>query len=746
MKGNHATIMETQKGTISINTKGKGFVRLESRAKLGREGDVPVQPEDIGEAFQGDLVEVSLYKGFRGLEHAVVEKVVEHKKLAFVGILTNDPTDPDAYFFEPDDKRANVIIEILKKDIAEDIAAELKPNLKVQVQLEKWLRLPHQVTREAREEKRNREKFGAADGGHSGQRADNHGPKNLSIDEEKALVAAPDFSVTRIASGRIIKIIGERGQNNTEMESIVLERGFDVTFAPEVVESAEQATAEYAKITPEEVAKRRDMRGVFTCTIDPFDAKDFDDALSIREATDEQKSAHPEAVYEIGIHIADVSHFVRPNTALDEEAKKRAFSVYLVDRTIPMLPSILSNGACSLNPHEDRYAYSAIFLVKKNGDIVDKWFGQTIIHSDKRFTYENAQEVLTANEAIATNQSAIDALAWKDDSNKELPFAKELLELNRIAKIYLKQKKENGAIDFETTEIKFKLDESGYPIGVYKKERIDTHRLVEEFMLLANREVSAYISDKNKIGGQERPGVYRVHDRPDPDRIKELGLYVRALGFDFPIDEKNANKVTPKQIQALLKEVEGSPEESMVKISTLRSMAKAIYATHDAGHFGLAYEHYTHFTSPIRRYPDLMVHRILSLVLAGSAVSPQQSPQYTKICENSSRREVEAADAERASVKYKQVEYMMKKIGQDFEVTISGISDFGMFVQEPEALAEGLIRIRDLQPEDFYTVDAKNFKIVGEKTKKEFHIGDKLQVKLVGADLENKMLDFKILV
>ncbi len=723
--------MQPQKGTISVNTKGKGFVRLESRAKLGREGDVPVQPEDIGEAFQGDTVEVTLYKGFRGLEHARVERVLEQKKNTFVGTITNDPSNPEVYFFEPDDKRTNVIIEIDKKSMDSAIKDALKPNLKVQVQLDKWLRLPHEITREAREDKRNRERY-----------AMQNANQNISVDANDALENGLDFSITRIASGRIIKIIGERGMNNTEMEAIVLERGFDVTFPEPVIKDAEHAEAEFSKITPEEVAKRRDMREVFTCTIDPLDAKDFDDALSIRPVTEEQKTAFPDAVYEIGIHIADVSHFVRPDTKLDEEAKKRAFSVYLVDRTIPMLPSILSNGACSLNPNTDRYAFSAIFLVNKNGQIFDKWFGKSIIHSNKRFTYENAQEVLTANEGIATNQAAIDALNWSDES---ATFAKELLEFNRIAKIYLKEKKANGAIDFETTEIKFQLDENGYPIGVYKKDRIDTHRLVEEFMLLANQEVSKFISENNKVGQEQRPGVFRVHDRPDPDRIKELGLYVRALGFDFPIDEKNANKVTPKQIQALLKEVEGKPEESMVKISTLRSMAKAIYAIYDKGHFGLAYDHYTHFTSPIRRYPDLMVHRIISILLENKVVSAQLSPVYTAICENSSRREVEAADAERASVKYKQVEYMMKKIGQEFDVTVSGISDFGMFVQEPEAMAEGLIRIRDLKPEDFYTVDAKNFKIVGERTKKEFHIGDILHVKLVSADLEAKMLNFQLL-
>jgi ribonuclease R len=777
------THQKIEQGTISINSKGKGFVRLESRAKLGREGDVPVQPEDIDGSFQGDVVEVELYSGYRGIEHARVISVVEQKKNMFVGTLSAEPSKPHSLFVEPDDGRANVIFEIKKDaelenllkeagfDMTDITAENQSTHIKVLVELEKWLRLPYQITKEARMDKRNKERDEMDRANYALAR----GEKVQAPEKPEHLL---DFSITRIASGKVIKIIGEAGKNNTEMESIVLERGFDVTFPTDVIASAEEASRIHSQITPDDLAHRRDMRGIFTCTIDPVDAKDFDDALSLRPLTEEEKVKYPGAAYEAGVHIADVSHFVREKTPLDTEAKKRAFSVYLVDRTIPMLPSILSNGACSLNPHEDRFAFSSIFKITETGEIKDRWFGQTIIHSDKRFSYESAQDVLNTFEGTDPK-----SLPWFDKSHEmdeaKIPtmYARELLEFNRIAKIYQTEKRGNGALDFETTEIKFKLDEDGRPLAVYKKERMDTHKLVEEFMLLANKEVAKFIDTHNRegghvespdtgdaqsdlsnskvSGGKERPAVFRVHDEPDPDRIKELTLFVNALGFDFNngnSDEHNTDHggkkkkriISPKQLQKLLNDVSGTPQEGMIKIATLRSMAKAIYATHDLGHFGLGFDNYTHFTSPIRRYPDLMVHRILGGLLQGKIVSQQLAPELEKICANSTRREIEAADAERSSVKYKQVEYMLDKVGQEFDVTISGIAEFGMFVQEPESLAEGLIRLVNLKPDDFYNADTKNYKIVGEKTKTEFHLGDKLHVRLENANLEEKMLDFRL--
>lgn len=690
-------------GVISLNSKGKGFVDIE-----GLEESIPVEPDDVSIALPGDTVEIETYTGFKGDTYGKVIKIVERKKLQFVGtIVKNTEAQGAQFILLPDDRRLNISIDIVGDESGQGLGG-LKENLKVVAKITDWE---------------------AEDG--------------------------------RYAKGALLEIIGEKGDNDAEMRSIVIERGFDTGFEQEVLDEADEAAKVFSSLTPskEEVASRRDVRGIFTCTIDPFDAKDFDDALSIRELAPEERvkdgngadnnvhiddsikpgSPLPEAFYEIGVHIADVSHFVRPGTALDREARKRAFSVYLVDRTIPMLPHVLSNGQCSLNPHEDRFAFSAIFKTTKDGKILDEWFGRTIMHSDRRFTYEEVQEILD------DKSQAADAAQYAD----------RLKEMNRIAKLMLKERQKAGSIDFETTEIKFKLDETGKPIAVYKKERLDAHKLVEEYMLLANREVAEYLHAKSKnlaakthghdgkaSGSAQGLGVYRVHSEPDYERLQDLGIFVRALGFDFN-PTKNIN---PRDVQSLLRQVEGSPAEAVIKIATLRSMAKATYATANTGHFGLAFDFYTQFTSPIRRYPDLMVHRILAILLEGKTVPAHMAVTLEKICLDSSRREVEAADAERASIKYKQVEYMQNKVGQILEAKVSGIADWGMYIEEPEAKAEGLIRLRDLKPDDFYTVDKKNYKVIGQNTKKEFNIGDPVKVKLIAADLDNKMLEFQLMV
>lgn len=705
-------------GVLSLNAKGKGFVRIE-----GQEDDIPVEPADIGLALSGDTVEIQATPGFKGLLYGKITRIVERKKLHFVGtIILNDNPAPGApkYVLSPDDRRANIEIELVGID--KNAVAEAGAASPADIEANKGIKTRPLTQEDMRE--------------------------NL-----KAIAAITDWQIEdgRFPRGELVRIIGEKGNNNAEMESIVLERGFDVTFEPEIVDEAEAAANGNSSINPsaEELAMRRDMRGVFTCTIDPFDAKDFDDALSIRPLAESEKRMYsretksysgeplPTAHYEVGVHIADVAHYVQLGTALDREARKRAFSVYLVDRTIPMLPSVLSNGMCSLNPNEDRFAFSAIFTMTKDGEILDKWFGRTIIHSDRRFTYEEAQELLNKVKSGEIAVDPSDTSTWH-----KAPYATETVEFDRIAKIMLKQRQQNGSIDFESTEIKFKLDENGKPIAVYKKERLDAHRLVEEYMLLANREVAEYTSKRNKELRTEKNGVYRVHESPDTERLQDLGVFVRTLGFDF----NPTKKITPKEIQKLLRDVEGSPAEAVIKIATLRSMAKATYQTINTGHFGLAFEYYTQFTSPIRRYPDLMVHRILAILLEGKTVPASISGILEKVCFDSSKREVEAADAERASIKYKQVEYMQGKVGQTFEVKVSGIADWGIYVEEPEAKAEGLLPLRTLKPDDFYSVDQKNYKVVGQNTKKEFNIGDKLIVKLLKADLETKMLDYEIVL
>ncbi|MES3005929.1 MAG: ribonuclease R [Patescibacteria group bacterium] len=653
-------------GIISINSKGKGFISLPDAGK--DDEDIVVQPENIGLALHGDTVEAETFAGYRGALEGKIISVAERKKTKFVGVVMRGTKNPNNFYLEPDDHRAHITIHLANANEGE-FTGKVHEGQKAfaEIVLDNWT-------------------------------------------EEKG----------RIPDGRLLEIIGEKGDNNAEMHAIVLERGFDTTFPADVLEEADAASKKLSAFSAEELSERRDFRDTFTCTIDPIDAKDFDDALSLKDMDEKDEQGRP--LVEIGIHIADVAHYVVPGTALDREARKRAFSVYLVDRTIPMLPHVLSNGVCSLNPNEDRFAFSAVFIMDRDAKIRDRWFGRTIIHSNKRFTYENAQEVLTASKITPTGE-----------------FAAELLEFNRLAKVMLARRKEKGAIDFDSTEIKFKLDENGKPIAVYKKERIDTHRLVEEFMLLANKEVAEYIYNKNKNAHIHLTGVYRVHDLPDQEKLHDLATFVNALGLDF----HPGKTITPKDVQHLIDQSVGHGAEAAIKVATLRSMAKALYSTKNVGHFGLAFEYYTHFTSPIRRYPDLSVHRILADVLKGKPVTQEMVATLEKICQDSSRREIEAADAERASIKYKQVEFMMDRVGQTFEATISGIAEWGMYVEEPEAKAEGLIRVRDL-PGDFYTVDQKNYKIVGEKTKREFQLGQKIKVTLNSADLDNRMLNFSI--
>ena len=658
-KKHAANTAERLVGRISINSKGVGFVTLGDEAKLktkkrgANDDDIQIPNEYLNTALHGDTVEIRVVgKNRFNRKEGAVEKILKRVKTNFVGVLEKNGQN---FFLVPDDKKVYRDIFIPQRDSIDAEAGE-----KVYVQMKPWI------------------------------------------------------DAKRDPQGIVLKRLGRKGDNSVEMHSIVLEKGFEIDFPAPVTAEAHALEKSEKPISAEEIKKRLDIRDTLTMTIDPFDAKDFDDAISYKEL--------PNNELEIGVHIADVSHYVRPGTDLDREARKRAFSVYLVDRTIPMLPEVLSNDLCSLNPHEDKLAFSAIFVIQKPEAsaqkvvIKSRWFGRTVINSDKRFSYEEAQEVLNTGKG---------------------PHLKELDELNRIAKIFQKEKYKNGAIDFETEEVKFRLDETGRPIEVYKKSRLDTHKLVEEYMLLANREVAEFMF---KAAAQKRgaAAIYRIHDLPQNEKITELSIFLKALGYELPIKNGTA---TSKDIQALLKKIEGSAEESLIKTATIRSMSKAIYDTKNIGHFGLSYEFYTHFTSPIRRYPDLIVHRTLANHLSGSPISKDEFSLYQKISEESSEQEIRAAEAERTSIKLKQVEYMSERIGQTFEGTISGVTEWGIYIEEANTKCEGMSKLRDMT-DDYYNLNQKTYSVVGEKTKKKFALGDKVKFKVVAADIERKSLDY----
>lgn len=510
-------------------------------------------------------------------------------------------------------------------------------------------------------------------------------------------------SYTPILTGKVVKHLGVPNSNDASMHGIALEQGFDFTF-PEEVEK-EAAALEAKGITDEDRADRHDMRDTLTFTIDPADAKDFDDALSFVEID--------ENTYEIGIHIADVAHYVRPGTALDEEAQKRTTSVYLVDRTIPMLPEALSNGLCSLNQDEEKCAFSAVFKINKNtGDILDEWYGRTLIKSNKRFTYEEAQDILDKKEGL---------------------FAHELLELNRIAKLYEEKRHKNGALNFETHEVKFILDEEGKPISVKVKERIDTNKLIEEFMLLANSGVAKYMKDADFF-------VYRIHDKPEPERVEKLEEFLKLLDIRT---KRTDGIISPFDLQKIIKDAEGTPSYDTLQTAIVRSMQKAIYTTHNIGHFGLAFKDYSHFTSPIRRYPDVLAHRLLQHKLKNTQ-SEFDRAWFEKMCMHSSSKEQSAVTAERNSIKYKQVEYMADKDqNAEFDGIVTGVGKFGVFVAEEESRSEGMIRLSDLG-NDFFEFKEKQGQIVGKKTGKSYKLGDSLKMKIKRVDIQKKLIDYKL--
>ena len=515
--------------------------------------------------------------------------------------------------------------------------------------------------------------------------------------------------------GSVLKVLGKPGEHNTEIHAILAEYGLPYDFPIEVETYAKKIDT---SITEEEIAKRRDMRDVLTFTIDPKDAKDFDDALSFEVL--------PNGNYEIGIHIADVSHYVKEGTILDDEAYNRATSVYLVDRVVPMLPEVLSNFACSLRPHEEKYTFSAVFQLNNKAEIVDSWFGRTVIYSDQRFAYEEAQSIIESKSDIIPAEISLTGEAYQVDKK----IVEATLKMDELAKILRSKRMANGAISFDKVEVKFHLNENAEPTGVYFKQSKDANHLIEEFMLLANRKVAEF------IGKQKKTFVYRIHDEPNEDKLMGLQNLIKKFGYSLNFKSKDT---ISKSLNALLEDVVGKKEQNMVDTLAIRTMSKAEYSTQNIGHYGLAFDYYSHFTSPIRRYPDVMAHRLLQHYLdGGKSVSEED---YEEKCKHSSQMENLAANAERDSIKYMQVKYMQDHKDEEFLGVISGVTEWGIYVEIIENKCEGMCRIREIK-DDYYVFDETQYALVGEVSKNIIQLGDEVYVKVKNADLVKKQLDF----
>lgn len=662
----------THQGLLLQEGKGRYKLKdvkvfIEGKIQIARSGsafviseetevDTFIPPSKTGGAFDGDTVKVSISSFSRGKrpEGTIVE-ILQRSKTEFTGII--DKSLKYAFLI-PIDKRSStdIFIPLSKLNGAEDGQVAL-------ARVTEW-------------------------------------PEDTSSNPV----------------GEIIEVFGKRGENDTEICSILAEFGLPRGFP--------QALEEEAKLIPTdipetEIKKRKDFRKTTTFTIDPVDAKDFDDALSIKKLENGN--------YEVGVHIADVTHYVKPNTKIEQEAKLRATSIYLVDRVIPMLPEILSNHVCSLRPHEEKLCYAAVFEMNESGELKSDWFGRTVILSDHRFTYEEVQDILETGEVL----------------HNATPHLKDcLITLNDIAKVLRNKRMRNGALSFDRAEVKFTLNEKAEPTGVYFKEQKDAHKLIEEFMLLANRKVAELVGKANTKTGKKTPPpfVYRVHDSPPLEKLNNFSLFIKRFGYTI---NTGSGKETARSLNKLLSEVKGKKEANVIETLAVRSMSKALYTTDNAGHYGLAFDYYTHFTSPIRRYPDMMVHRLLDDFLNDK--KPSNKEELEKGCKHSSQMELLASEAERASIKFKQVQFLEDKIGMEFKGLISGVTEWGIFVELEENKCEGLIRLSDIQG-DFYEYDEKNYRVIGRRRKKAYQLGDEIMVRVKRADLEKKQLDFEILM
>ncbi len=611
--------------------------------------DVEVDSARLNTALNGDTVLVSLYSRSGKRPAGEVLKIILRAKTGFSGVLRKEN---GLYFLRPDDTKMYADILISQEGLAGARAGE-----KVYVEMTSW-----------RDPKQN-------------------------------------------PTGKIIKILGVPGDNDTEMKAIAMEKGFDDKL-PKAAQN-EAKKAEKLSGSRSDLSERRDFRKILTFTIDPENAKDFDDAISIKEAG--------AGKWEVGVHIADVTHYVKEGSELDKEALKRGTSVYLVDRTIPMLPEILSNDVCSLVPNQDRLTMSAVFVLDKNARVLDEWYGKTVIRSQKRFTYEEAEDAIK-------NSSAV--------------YHGELSILNELAKKMRKERFRKGAISLDQEEVKFILDEKGTPIKISKKMRGDSSRMIEEFMLLANQKVAGKISLASGESGQAKEVfVYRVHDKPSKEKMNELCLFLSGMGYKVPMK----NGIVPANvINSLLEELAGKNEEDAVQRAVVRSMAKAVYSTKNIGHYGLAFKHYAHFTSPIRRYPDMIAHRLLYDYLQGKKTGREKIRAYQEIAERCSEREKQAGEAERASIKYKQAEYMFPRVGKIFGGIVSGVTEWGIYVEEKDTKCEGLVRVRDMA-DDFYAFNEKKSEMVGQKKGKKYRLGTEVKVKVKNVDLERKNIDYVLI-